>query len=149
MKEQLTRKIKLNRISSFIFLIIGLIYFALIYYQASPREVPGARGFGMLTGRFFPQFAGVIFILSATFLLLKSFLNEAFVKKTNDTQILKSMLANNESVIGVSKLEFGVGALITILGLIYVGLMPFLGYLLATVIAVFILSRSMGNRNRF
>lgn len=147
MKEQLTRKVKLNRISAFICLIFGLAYFILIYFQASPREVPGARGFGMLTGRFFPQLGGGIFILSAVFLLLKSFLNESFINRTDDTEILKSMLDRNESVIGVSKVEFTAGALITMLGLVYVAAMPFLGYLVATIIAVFILSRSMGNKN--
>ena len=147
MKEQLRRKIKLNRISAFVCLMVGLIYYVLIYYQASAREVPGARGFGMLTGRFFPQLGGGIFLLSAAFLLLKSFLNESFLKKTDDTEILQSMLSRNEAVIGVSKQEFIASALIMVLGLIYVGLMPFLGYLMATIIAVFILTRVMGNRN--
>jgi len=149
MKDELSRKIKLNRIAAFICLIIGMIYFILIYFQASPREVPGARGFGRLTGRFFPQLGGGIFLLSSAFLLLKSFLNEKFIKITDDPEMLKGMLDRNEAVIGMSKPEFITSALITVLGLIYVGLMPFLGYLVATIIAVFVLSRVMGNRNWF
>jgi len=147
MKDELSRKIKLNRIAAVICLIIGLIYFILIYFQASPREVPGARGFGRLTGRFFPQLGGGTFLLTAAFLLVKSFLNETFIKKTDDTDMLKSMLDRNEAVVGMSKVEFITSALITVFGLIYVSLMPFLGYLVATVIAVFVLSRVMGNRN--
>ena len=147
MKDQLSRKIKLNRIAAFICLSVGLIYFILIYFQASPREVPGARGFGRLTGRFFPQLGGGTFLLTAAFLLVKSFLNEKFIKKTDNTDMLNSMLSNNEAVIGMSKVEFITSALITVFGLIYVGLLPFLGYLVATVIAVFVLSRVMGNRN--
>ena len=147
MKDQLERKIKLNRIAALVCLIVGLIYYILIYYQASPREIPGARGFGRLTGRFFPELGGGIFILSAAFLLLKSFFNEKFIKKTDDADMLKSMLDRNEAVIGLSKPEFIASALIMVLGLIYVGLMPLLGYLVGTIIAVFSLSRSMGNRN--
>ncbi|MDF1592432.1 MAG: tripartite tricarboxylate transporter TctB family protein [Desulfobacterales bacterium] len=149
MKGQLNRKIKLNRTAAFICLIFGLVYFILIYFQASPREVPGARGFGRLTGRFFPQLGGGIFLLSAAFLLVKSFLNEKFINKTDDADMLKSMLDRNEAVIGVSKPEFITSSLITVLGLIYVSLMPFLGYLPATVIAVFALSLVMGNRSWF
>ena len=147
MKDQLRRKIKLNRISAFICLIIGVIYYILIYYQASPREIPGARGFGRLTGRFFPELGGGVFLLSAAFLLLKSFLNEKFIEKTDDSDMLKGMLDRNEAVVGVSRPEFIFSALIMVLGLIYVSAMPFLGYLVATIIAVFVLSRVMGNRN--
>ena len=147
MKDELGRKIRLNRVAAFICLIIGLIYFILIYFQASPREVPGARGFGRLTGRFFPQLGGGTFLLTAAFLLVKSFLNEKFIKKTDDADMLKSMLNNNAAVIGMSRVEFIGSALITVFGLVYVGLLPFVGYLVATVIAVFVLSRVMGNRN--
>ncbi len=147
MKDQLNRKIKLNRIIAFFCLIVGIIYYILIFYQASPREVPGARGFGRLTGRFFPQLGGGIFILSAAFLLLKSFFNEKFIKNTDDTDMLQSMLDRNEAVVGVSKPEFIFSALITVFGLIYVGLLPIIGYLIATAVAVFFLSRTMGNRN--
>jgi len=149
MKDQLRHKIKLNRSSAFVCLIIGLIYFILIYFQASPREVPGARGFGKLTGRFFPQLGGGLFLLSSAFLLLKSFLNEKFIKNIDDPDMLKSMLDRNETVIGVSKPEFSASVLIMVLGLIYVSVIPFLGYLVATIIAVFVLTRVMGNRNWF
>ena len=149
MKDQLSHKIKLNRSSAFVCLIIGLIYFILIYFQASPREVPGARGFGRLTGRFFPQLGGGLFLLSSAFLFLKSFLNEKFIKNTDDPDMLKSMLDRNEAVIGVSKPEFSASVLIMVLGLIYVSVIPFLGYLVATIIAVFVLTRVMGNRNWF
>lgn len=147
MKDQLSRKIKLNRLSAFVCLIIGVVYYILIYYQASPREIPGARGFGRLTGRFFPELGGGVFLLSSAFLLLKSFLNEKFIEKTDDSDMLKGMLDRNEAVVGVSRPEFIFSALIMVLGLIYVSAMPFLGYLVATIIAVFILSRVMGNRN--
>lgn len=149
MKDELSRKIRLNRLAAASCLIVGLIYFVLIYFQASAREVPGARGFGRLTGRFFPQLGGGVFILSSAFLLLKSFLNEKFVAKTDDADMLKSMLNNNAAVIGMSKVELIASALITVFGLIYVGLLPVVGYLVATVIAVFALSRVMGNRNWF
>ncbi len=149
MKDQLRLKIKLNRISAFVCLIVGLVYFVLIYFQASPREVPGARGFGRLTGRFFPQLGGGLFLLTSAFLFLKSFLNEKFIKSTDDPDILKSMLDRNETVIGVSKPEFRDSVLIVVLGLIYVGGIPFLGYLVATIVAVFVLTWVMGNRNWF
>ena len=147
MKDQLRRKVKLNRIAALICLIVGLIYYILIYFQASPREVPGAKGFGRLTGRFFPQLGGGIFILSAAFLLLKSFFNEKFIKKTDDSDMLKSMLDRNEAVIGMSRSEFIASASITVVGLVYAGLLPFIGYLMATIFAVLVLSRAMGNRN--
>jgi len=147
MKDQLSRKIKLNRIAAFICLTIGLIYFILIYFQASPREVPGARGFGRLTGRFFPELGGGTFLLTSAFLLLKSFLNEKFIKNTEDDDMLQGMLDRNAAVIGMTRLEFTTSAVITVLGLVYVSVMPFLGYLVATAIAVFAMSRIMGNRN--
>jgi hypothetical protein len=147
MKDQLSRKIKLNRLSAYVCLIIGVIYYILIYYQASPREIPGARGFGRLTGRFFPELGGGVFLLSSAFLLLKSFLNEKLIKKTEDLETLKGMLDRNEAVVGVSRPEFIFSALIMVLGLVYVSAIPFLGYLVATIVSVFVLSRVMGNTN--
>jgi hypothetical protein len=148
MKELLSRKIKYNRRISLACLLIGVIYFILIFYQASPREVPGARGFGQLTGRFFPQLGGGIFILCSVIMFVKSFLNGRAIKNTDDPDKLQPLLDENEAVSGVSKLEFRACLIIVVLGLIYVSVIPFLGYFIATVIAVFTMTRAMGNRNR-
>ena len=147
MKQHLSRKIIFNRWSAAACLIVGLIYFILIYFQASPREVPGARGFGKLTGRFFPQLGGGIFLLCSVILLVRSFINKRYIEQTDDPDKLKGLLDQNASVIGVSRVEFISSLVIMVVGLIYVGLLPSLGYLPATVVAVFSLSRVMGNRN--
>jgi hypothetical protein len=147
MKELLSRKIKFNRRISLVCLLIGVIYFILIFYQASPREVPGARGFGQLTGRFFPQLGASVFILCSAIMLVKSFLDGRSIKKTTDPGKLQLLWDDNEAVTGVSKTEFTASLMIMVLGLIYVSVIPYLGYLIATVIAVFTLTRVMGNRN--
>lgn len=147
MKQLLSRKIIFNRRSASVCLIVGLIYFILIYFQASPREVPGARGFGKLTGRFFPQLGGGVFLLCSAILFVQSFFNKKFIEHTDDPDKLKGMLDQNESVIGVSKIEFRTSLVIMVVGLIYVSVLPFLGYLTATIVAVFALTWVMGNRN--
>jgi len=148
MKELLSRKIKYNRRIAIACLIVGLIYFILIYYQASAREVPGARGFSKLTGRFFPQMGGGVFIFCSAIMLIKSFLNGRTIRKTEDPDKLQSLLDENEALTGVSKFEFRFSLIIVVLGLVYVSVIPYLGYLIATAIAVFTLTRVMGNRNR-
>ena len=148
MKELLSRKIKFNRRVALTCLAIGLLYYVLIYFQASPREVPGARGFGKLTGRFFPQLGGGVFILCSVIMFVKSFLDGRLIKNTDDPDKLQPLLDENEAVSGVSKSEFRASLIIVVLGLIYVSVIPFLGYFIATVIAVFIMTRVMGNRNR-
>ena len=147
MKQRLSRRIRFNRWSAAVCLVIGLIYYVLIYFQASPREVPGARGFGRLTGRFFPELGGGVFLICSAILFVKTFFNQKYVERTDDPDKLKLLLDKNESVVGVSKTEFLTGLVIMVVGLIYVGLLPFLGYLPATIIAVFALTRVMGNRN--
>lgn len=148
MKELLSRKIIFNRRFALACLVIGLLYYILIYFQASPREVPGARGFGKLTGRFFPQLGGGVFLICSAVMFVKSFLNARSIKNTDDPDKLQDLLDENEAVSGVSKSEFRASLVIVALGLIYVSVIPFLGYFIATVIAVFTLTRVMGNRNR-
>ena len=148
MKELLSRKIKFNRRVALACLLIGLIYYVLIYFQASPREVPGARGFGKLTGRFFPELGGGVFLLCSVIMFFKSLLDDRSIKNTDAPEQLQHLVDENEAVNGLSRLEFRTCLIIVVLGLIYVSVIPFLGYFVATVIAVFTMTRAMGNRNR-
>ena len=81
-------------------------------------------------------------------MFVKSFLDAKSIKNTDDPDKLQPLLDENEAVSGVSKSEFRASLIIVVLGLIYVCVIPFLGYFIATVIAVFIMTRVMGNRNR-
>ena len=71
------------------------------------------------------------------------------IRTTEDADMIKSMMERNESVVGVTKFEFVVSFSIMVLGLIYVSLIPYSGYLVGTAIAVFALSWAMGNKNWF
>jgi hypothetical protein len=81
-------------------------------------------------------------------MLLKTFINDRRIKNTEDPGSLKPIMAENEALIGVSQFEFRFSLIIVVLGLVYVGVIPYLGYLVATMIAVFFLTWVMGNRNR-
>jgi len=85
--------------------------------------------------------------LCSAILFVQSFFNKKFIEHTDDPDKLKGMLDQNESVIGVSKIEFRTSLVIMVVGLIYVSVLPFLGYLPATIVAVFVLTWVMGNRN--
>lgn len=85
--------------------------------------------------------------MCSAILFVQSFFNKKFIEHTDDPDKLKGMLDQNESVIGVSKIEFRTSLMIMVVGLIYVSFLPFLGYLPATIVAVFVLTWVMGNRN--
>jgi len=85
--------------------------------------------------------------LCSAILFVQSFFNRKFIEQTDDPDKLKGLLDQNESVIGVSKIELRASLVIMVVGLIYVSLLPFIGYLPATIVAVFALTRVMGNRN--
>ena len=150
MKNKEIERLKADRTAAIVCLSIAFIIFAVIPSQTSPRDIPGSRGVGLLTGRFFPVVGTAIFSLFSMVLLINSSLKLKKLTINSSVEEGKEEESDNRNIgIGVTKKELSAGFIVVILSIIYINAMQYLGYLIMTMIGVGILTWTIGNRNLF
>lgn len=141
-------RLKANRTAAIVCLVIALIIFAIIPSQTSSKDIPGSRGVGLLTGRFFPVVGTSSFFLFSIILLIGSSLKLKKLTLNNNAEESKEKESDNENI-GITNKELAIGFIVVILSMIYINAMQYLGYLILTMIGVGILTWTIGNRNLF
>lgn len=137
---------------------IAAFIIAAIPYQTSDRPIPGARGFDLLDGAFFPKIAVTLFLVAAVWLFVEgrpkapagqgapgAAGNEAGSEGDGSTWVA----AMEDEPPGLTLRDFLFATGLTVGVLFYVQLLGWFGYLASTIAAVIVLSLICGQRSWF
>lgn len=117
-------------------MVISAVVIAAMPYETSDRPIPGARGFDLLDGAFFPKIAVTLFLIAAIWLFLEGWNKPADAAENEDDQPP-----------GLSFRDLAYASGLTALVLIYVQFLGYFGYLVSTIAAVAILALICGQRS--
>jgi hypothetical protein len=120
--------------------------------QTSDRPIPGARGFDILDGAFFPKVAVTIFLIAAVWLFVASRpkRREPQADETPSTaadEEIRFVAAAEDEPEGLTLRDFGYATALTLGVLAYVQLLPVAGYILSTILAIAVLALICGQRS--
>jgi hypothetical protein len=121
------------------FIIVAFIV-AVIPSQTSDRPIPGARGFDLLTGAFFPKLAVALFLAAAVWLFIEG-------RPGRGQASADPGGAPDDEPPGLTLRDLSYAVALTAGVLVYVQLLGWLGYLLSTIPAVAVLALVCGQRS--
>ena len=133
-----------DRITALACMALGVAALVAIPYQTSNRPIPGARGFDILDGAFFPKIAVALFLVAAIWLFF-----EGRLRRGGDTGDA-SVAPEAEVVDGdhaISPRDFLWALALTGALLLYVQFLEAAGYLTATIVGVIALAWICGLRS--
>jgi hypothetical protein len=131
-------------------LAVGCLAFAAfviaaIPSQTSDRPIPGARGFDLLTGAFFPKLAVALFVLASLWLIVETIVRAR--RKVHGAPPAGAGAQAPEEPPGLTLRDFLYALGLTAGVLIYVQVLGYMGYLASTIPAVAILAWICGQRS--
>lgn len=107
--------------------------------QTSDRAIPGARGFDLLDGAFFPKIAVTLFVLASLWLFVAG--------RPAPPQAMPEAGGLEDEAAGLGLRDFLYACALTLGILGYVQLLPVAGYLASTMLAVAALALICGQRS--
>jgi hypothetical protein len=117
-------------------------------YQTSDRPIPGARGFDLLDGAFFPKFAVAIFIVASVWMFISGARDVPSPLPGAASMGAPSAASGmDEEPPGLTLRDFLYASALTVGVLAYVVLLAWAGYLLSTILAVTMLALVCGQRS--
>lgn len=146
----MTRILTQDRLTAIACMILAGAAIVAIPYQTSDRPIPGARGFDILDGAFFPKIAVTLFLIAAVWLFVEgrrgSGAGAALDGAEADTLPVAEP-ADVEAAPGISPRDFLWAVAISGGLVVYVQLLEPLGYLAATILGVTALAWVCGLRS--
>ena len=144
-----------DRWAAVVCFVIAAFVIATIPGQTSDRPIPGARGFDLLTGAFFPKLAVALFIAAAIWLFIEGRPGRAQLRATASSDEAGAPGAEQdvtepkarEELPGLTLRDLLYASGLTAGVLVYVQLLAPLGYLLSTITAVTVLALVCGQRS--
>ena len=145
------RHMNQDRWTAVVCLIIAVLFTLAIPSQTSDRPLPGARGFDILDGAFFPELAVMLFAIAAIWLFIearpKHVATGAAVERASADGLSPDSESAEEQPPGMSFRDFLSALALSGGMLFYVQFLDPLGYLICTIIGVSILALICGLRS--
>lgn len=141
-----------DRLTAIACMILAAAALVAIPYQTSDRPIPGARGFDVLDGAFFPKIAVALFLIAAIWLFVEGRPGRrgaaAAMGETPDAGPLsEAEPPEEEAAPGIGPRDFLWAVAISGSLFLYVQLLEPLGYLAATILGVTALAWVCGLRS--
>jgi putative tricarboxylic transport membrane protein len=121
--------------------------------QTSDRPIPGARGFDLLDGAFFPKIAVTLFVIASLWLFITGRPSGSAAGPAEPPHAAKSgdgirfVAEADDEPPGLTLADFLYACGLTLGVLAYVQLLPVAGYLVSTMLAVAVLALICGQRS--
>ena len=142
MRRAMTRWMTQDRWTALTCLIIGIVVALAIPSQTSDRPIPGARGFDILDGAFFPKIAVTLFIVAAIWLFF-----EAQPRPGDGDRAGASVAKGEDEPPGITLRDFLLSLVLVGGVLVYVQLLDVVGYVICTIVGVCLLAAAGGQRS--
>jgi hypothetical protein len=129
-------------------IVIAVLFTLAIPSQTSDKPLPGARGFDLIDGAFFPELAVILFAFAAVWLFFDARARRPKEVADGDTTVVdRPSVAEEVEPPGMTPLDFLWAIALSGGVLLYVQLLHPLGYLPATILGVMVLAYICGQRS--